>query len=617
MRIINRALAIAVCLLLCVPTVALAKRFVLNSPDGNIQVTVEYNKDDGTVSYKASREDQTVIASSPLGIKTDKVNFSTGLHYVDLSRSKIDNTYSLPVGKVSTYVNRANQLQLAFTKERQKYNVIFRAYNEGIAFRYAIPGEGDVDITGETTGFSMPGEPDFWGQKYPNKFGNENPLGKIEGSSFSLPLLCEWKDPKRWVLLSQAATHSNYVIPHLKKDGRRLQTRFPINQNEPVNTKLPIKTPWRVAVVSPRDLSVIVEQTLHENLNPPTEPSLRNADWIQPGSTTFDWFHDKKKNVRDWIDGASKLNWEYHLVDAGWENYVDDLGKLVQYGKNKGVGIFVWKAVGDSPIDGTSPAVQTEEEIEAFLQKMAKKGVKGVKFDFFDRLGPGGGTTADMENTQIGLQVRDKILRIAAEHRLQVVLHGSAVPTGERRRWPHLLSTEGVRGQEHNPSASHDVSIPFIRNPLGPVDYSPTWFGKGGKTNAYQLATSVVFESGLLIYADYYKNYLNHKLRTVLEDIPANWDEIEFVEGYPASHAVIARRTGDKWFVGGMTVNARTVSLPLDFLVNDRRYRATVIKDREQGRKAEVESREVDSSGNLTLPMREKGGFVVRFVPVE
>lgn len=575
------------------------------SPDGTTQIKVLFDEADGTLSYRVASRDVPIVDKSPLGLTTDLADFTAGLVYVGSDNTKIDETYTLPQGKVSTYRNRANQLTLHFTKSGRSFDVIFRAYDDGVAFRYAIGGEGPITISAEATGFRLSGEPAYWGQEHPNRYGYENDLGRIDGPDFSLALLCEYKEPERWVLLAQAATYGSYCLPHLRNEGGLLRFRFPLDQKEPIKTALPFESPWRVAVISHGDLATIVEQTLFENLNPPTEPELQDADWIQPGRSSWDWFAGDKRNTRGWVDFAAEMDWQYHLLDDGWEGYVGDIPSLVQYADKKGVGLMVWKATG---------RIRTPKAMHANFQRYADHGFKGAKIDFFNRLGK---SPDDYEDTQMAMQVRDNLCRIAAQYKLQLVFHGAALPTGERRRWPHLLSTEAVKGQEGNPDAPHDNCIPYIRNPLGAADYSPVWFGKGGKTDAYQLATSVVFESGILLFADLHKDYLGHPSKSLLQHVPATWDATRFVQGYPSSHTVIARRKGEHWYIGGMTAEPRSVSVPLGFLAGSRRYTATIFHDQEHGRDAAIESREVTRSERLSFAMQAKGGFVVHLVPVK
>jgi len=578
----------------------------LVSPNGKIKATVTFDAAAGTLTLRATSSGTAIFGESPLGLLTDQAKFTDGLKLRNTAEAKIDETYTLPHGKVAAYHNQANELTLALEKDGHPFNVILRAYDDGIAFRYAIPGTGDIAITGEATALNVAGKPVYWGQAHPNQYGNENPLGRIDDAgAFSLALLCELAESKHWILLAQAATYGDYCIPYLTRADRQsnlLKFTFTIDQKEPIKTTLPFASPWRVAVISSNNLAKIVEQTLFENLNPPTGPELVHADWIQPGRSSWDYIAGDKDNWQGWLDFDAAIGWEYHLVDGGWRSYVKDPLAAAAYARSKGRGLFAWEY---------TPKLQEEEAIGKLFRYYAETGIRGSKVDFFDKLPGGKDTTADSEDTQLGLQVRDRICRIAAKHKVQLVFHGCAIPSGERRRWPHLLGTEAIKGQESDPSPQHDNCIAYIRNPLGSVDWSPTLFGKVGKTDAYQLATSVVFESALLIFAGHRAQYLAHPAKEFLRKVPAVWDETRLIDGYPGSHTVIARRKGNDWFVGCLTTQAREIALPLGFLKSGAPYVATIFQDQPPGQKVARGTRDVTASDTMALKTAERGGFVV------
>lgn len=590
-------------------SVLLAKSYELSSPNGKVKITISFDQPSGVLSYKATSGNTPIFATSPVGITTDQVDFSSGLKLVKGKSARINETYTLPQGKVSTYHNRANEKSFFVVKAGQKLKIIFRAYDEGIAFRYELPGSGPVEILREASGFNLADLPVFWGQKHPNNHGYESVLNKMDtGNAFSLALLCEMKEAKHWVLLAQAGTYGSYCIPHLTRvdaTPQLLNFTFPIDQKEPIKTTLPFKSPWRVAVFSPNDLSTLVEQTLFENLNPPTDPALQNASWIKPGRTSWDWFAKDKKNWKGWIDFCAEMGWEYHLVDDGWERYITDPAAVKKYADSKGIGVMAWQS---------TPSMGTPEKVEAILKKYSELGFKGAKVDFFDRL-PKGRTGPDYEDTQMGIQVRDTISQLAIKYKMQIVFHGCAIPTGERRRWPHLLGTEAVKGQEGSPTAEHDNCIAYIRNPLGPTDYSPVWFGKGKKTDAYQLATSIVFESGFLIFADLHKDYLNHPAKDFLKKLPSTWDEVRFIDGYPLSHTLIARRKGTRWFVAGITSKQKTLDLSFDFLKPNTLYSATLFTDQSQGLSSTRETQTLSQKDSIQIETLDRGGFAILLEP--
>lgn len=184
-----------------------ADSFPLASPDGRIQAVVTFHADSGTLTLRTTSRGVEVLGECPLGITTDQADFTSGLKPGGVVRATIDETYTLPHGKVSTYHNRANELTVQLGKDGRELHLVVRACDDGIAFRYVIPGSGKVEIASESTAFQLPGDPACWGQSHPNAYGYEFPLGRVEHESYSLALLCELKEAKHWVLLAQAATY--------------------------------------------------------------------------------------------------------------------------------------------------------------------------------------------------------------------------------------------------------------------------------------------------------------------------------------------------------------------------------------------------------------------------
>ena len=189
----------------------------------------------------------------------------------------IDEAYTLPQGKVSTYRNNANELTLKFNKDGHEINILFRAYNDGAAFSFEIPGDGNIEIYEENSAIHLAGENfTYWGQNHPNKYGYESALGPIEGDLMSNPVLAELTDSKHFVLMGQAATYGNYIQAHFTRSGSTFTYSFPLDQEElgPVRTTLPFHSPWRMLIISADNPGKVVESYLMENLNPPTNLHL-------------------------------------------------------------------------------------------------------------------------------------------------------------------------------------------------------------------------------------------------------------------------------------------------------------------------------------------------------
>jgi len=222
----------------------------------------------------------------------------------------------------------------------------------------------------------------------------------------------------------------------------------------------------------------------------------------------------------------------------------------------------------------------------------------------------------DYEDTQQSLQMRDWIFEYGIENSFLLELHGNTVPTGERRQYPNLMTLEGVDGMERrNKPAANDLTIPFVRNVMGPVSYTIVHFERCPGTHPYQLAMSIVYEAGLKIYAEHGKKLLEWPGREMIKDVPAEWDEIRYIEGLPASHIVIARRHGQDWYIGGMTDEARDVTFTLDFLTEGKNYEALVFSDNTQT-EMNREIRNVNKANKLSFALLPRGGFAVKITPV-
>ena len=586
--------------------------FSVSSPGAGLSATITFDEAAGAVSYSVTSGGTVVIGTSPLGLTTSLADFTTGIAFVGSSTATVDETYTLPVGKRSTYVNRANELQLRFSKSSRELQIHFRAYDDGIAFRYHLPGTGSVSISREGTAFRPPAGVTYYGMEHPNRWGYESNLRKlVTDTSFSVPVLVEAPASGHWLFIGQAATYGTYVIPWLQLDGGLLRVRFPLDQaaQGPVATSLPFRSPWRVVLVSPGTLARIVESTMMENLNPPTDSVLVGASWIRPGRASWDYINKLYDQIPTWIDFDAEMGWQFHVMEGGWEGrYSGQVDDYAAYAASRGTGLIGWTSARSN---------NTAAKANSTFSRFNTLGVKGAKVDFFDRnyLTGTGTVTDDYEDTQASLQQRDAIAISARDRQILLVYHGCAIPSGERRRWPHLLGLEAINGLEHHPASSHDVTIPYIRNVMGPVDYTPIDAPSTFKTQAGQVATAVVFETGLQIYAPSYAYFRSSVAYEFFRQVPCTWDETRFVEGYPESHATIARRKGAVWYVGSINNLARTATIPLSFLSDGTSYTAEIYRD--GGSIAEIvrETQGVTRSSVLRFDLMPSGGVAQRLVP--
>jgi len=602
------------------PLMSSAADFKVSSPDGRIVATLTHNENAGTLVYQVRSGNQEIISSSPIGIETDRGDFRSGLKLAGKYEALLNGTYTLPQGKASTYRNHANELVLRFSKGAQELQVIFRAYNDGVAFSFVIPGSGEIKILGENSAIKLSGANfTYWGQDHPNNYGYESALGPINGERMSNPVLAHLADRNHFVLLGQAATYGHYVQTHFRRTGSSFEFSFPMDQDVPVQTTLPFESPWRMAIISPTNLAKIVESYLVENLNPATDPALLGSDgkvkpWVKPGRVMWDFIAGDKNQPKRWIDAVAAMGWDYYMADAGFANQFggsNGVREATAYAASKNVGVIGW---------AHSRAFDTRPKAAETLARYSAMGLKGAKIDFFDHntfIDPAVRNTRDHEDTQRSLQMRDWIFQLAIENQFLLELHGNTIPTGERRRYPNLMTLEGVNGMEkRNPSVTNDLTVPFVRNVMGPVSYTIIRFSKSPGSHAYQMAMSVVYEAGLMIYAEHHQTLLDWPGREMIKDVPSNWDETKFIDGLPTSHVIIARRKGQDWFIGGMTALPRTAKVPLNFLEPKRDYHALIFRDATHTT-MHRETQKVTSATSLSLDMLQNGGFTVKLSPAK
>ena len=584
-------------------------QYVVKSPDGTVGIAVRHDRDGLTFTVTSGKS--VLVDRGALGITTSRGDLASALRFVRQSRAVVNETYRLPVGKRSTYVNHAHELDLAFRKGEQELHVVLRAYDDGIAFRYVVPGTGDVEISSERTTFPLAGTSvAYWGQPHPNNYGYETPLGPVTGDRISMPVLAHLVDRGHFVLVAQAASYGTYVIPNFKRAGNTLAVSFPMDQKEPVRTTLPFASPWRFAIVSPGNAGRIVESVMPENLNPPTEPALRDAAWIRPGRASWDFIAGDGKKLGTWIDFDVDMGWEWHVTDAGWQNRTPDMAATTAYARARNVAIMAWGKVANRDF------LYRRDRADAWMAELARLGIRGAKIDFFDQRDSTATATDDYEDTQERLQLRDFLSETAAKHQLMVEYHGAAIPSGERRRWPNLASAEAVYGLERRvQNLQHDLTIPYVRNVMGPVSYTPFHLQRSIGSLAYQLGQSVIYEAGIQIFAERHDRILGFSGVDFLRALPATWDDTRFVDGVPSSHAILARRKGDAWFVGGITRDARTAIVPLSFLTEGATYEAEIYRDGANKTALVIDKRNVMRGDVLTVPMLAAGGFAVRVRP--
>ena len=561
------------------------KEWTLSSPSGIIRFTVRTGENH-QLFYQIAMVDSgaasTVLNSSPLGIRRNDADFITGLSFVEASPvTQIAETMDVHTGKKGILSNRANEQTLTFKNTRgSRIQLIIRMYDDGAAFRYNFPEKDNVRYTveEEVTGFTLAGEGKAWMQPYDKVtqwspayetyYETGIPIGTAAPSAegWSFPAL--FKTSKTWLLLTEAAVDSFYFGAHLNQlaDHGLYTIRMPeeseANNRVPQkpSSALPWRMPWRVMIIG-KELSTIVESDLVPMLNPPSD--IADQSWIKPGRASWSWWSDAASprnfsSLKKFVDLAAEMGWEYSLVDANWDLMQGGtIEQLIKYANSRNIGIWMWynsggahNSVTERPRDIMSDPVARKKEFE----KLAALGVKGVKVDFFQS-----------DKQGIIKQYFD-ILKDAADNHIMVNFHGCTLPRGWNRTWPNLLSMEAVRGAEcygfdslftsHAPW--HNATLPFTRNVVGSMDYTPVTFTDQKyphlTTYGHELALTIVFESGILHLADRVEAYRNlpQDARTFLKELPVVWDETRLLAGEPGKFCIMARRKGEVWYVGGI-----------------------------------------------------------------
>jgi hypothetical protein len=611
----------------------------LSSPSGELNFVLHIDEE-GRLYYTVNASGEMLISPSTVGIKRFDEDFSKGLKFNNTTEPELKNeTFDLVTGKRLKIAAEWNERTVSFlTGNKKEMQLMIRMYDDGVAFRYFFPGSGDglYTVEEELTGFAFSSEGRTWIQPYDKVttyspayetyFENGIPIGtdapSKEGWSFpALMQTGEW-----WILLTEAAASSGYFAAHLNQDcsGRTYTVRMPEEEEalglvpQKASSTLPWITPWRVLIID-NSLAGIVESDMVAKLNPPSE--IADVSWIKPGKASWSWWGDwpsprDGKKLMKFVDLAVEMGWEYSLVDANWDLMENgSIEDVVKYANSKGIGIFMWYNSGGAHNEVTERPrniISDPELRKQEFRKLSEWGVKGVKVDFFQS-----------DKQQIIAQYFD-ILKDAADNRIMVNFHGCTLPRGWNRTWPNLMSMEAVRGaecyafDEKFPANAvwYNTILPFTRNAVGSMDYTPVTFTDQKyphlTTWGHELALSVVFESGILHMADRVEAYLTlpGDIRHFLSKVPAAWDETKFLAGEPGKFCVIARKSGNSWYIGGINGTNETMDLSIDISVlTDNKTDLFLITDSDKPDKFDTGKLSIDKGEKLNLSLKAAGGF--------
>jgi len=576
---------------------------VVRSPSGQLGAVVARNDLDGTVDLRIDNRGAP-IQSSRLGLTTDEADLTQGLRLVASHERRVEENYETAVGKRRQHRDAANELALEFENPAgQRLGVQVRVFDDGVGYRYTVPGGGPTRVLSEATTFELPGGAQMWAAEHrPNYENLHNAIDvrDVEDAPYQYPSLFRLPHGS-WALVTESDLDGRYVASHLRPTGEPGGFRLEFAEGG-VTSELPLSTPWRVTAVG--ELADIVETDLITDLA--SEQRFPVPDWVRPGTVAWSWWSDGDsprdvERQREYVDHAAEEGWEYVLVDEGWDPAW--VPGLVEYARQRGVGVLLWSRWTD---------LDTDEKRDMLLAQWKSWGVAGIKVDFMD------------SDSQARMRWYDDILAATAEHELAINLHGSTIPRGIERTWPHVMTMEGVRGAEDYHfgylTPENNVTLPFTRNVVGSMDYTPTTLSaERRETSAgHELALAVAYESGWQHPADSVETYDSRGIvESVLRELPTAWDDTEFLGGEPGESATIARRLGEEWFVGAIRAGAPAdIRVPLDFLDGHREYVAEVVRD--SGHDGlEVERRAVTAGQEINVPAERHGGAVVLLCPAE
>lgn len=615
----------------------------VSSPDGRIVVDV-FTDDQGNPKYTIAFNGSKLLAPSSLGLELDGINFFSGLKLVAASGiESVRDQYNMISGKRTINHYLAKKRTFTFQeKSGRKITVIFQVSNDGVAFRYQFAGNGEVKtVKAEYTSFALPTARAFiqplavaksgWEQanpSYEEHYYQDVPAGTPSelGAGFIYPAL--FHVAGNWVLISEAAVGRDWCATHLdcENGNPEYKVKFP-DAREVIFDKqlLPVQkmngvSPWRIIAVG--SLKTIVESTLGTDLADPR--AIKNASFVKPGKASWSWINSKDDYIiyeeqKKYIDFAADMHWQYCLIDVNWDRNIgyDKIKELADYAKGKNVGLILWyNSAGDWNTVKYTPRnkLLTKELRQKEFALLQSMGIKGIKVDFF------GGDGKSV------MQYYDDILQDAARYDLMVNFHGATLPRGIARTYPNLVTAEAVKGMEYatfdqkdaDKLPNHAAMLPFTRNVFDPMDFTPMNLYKFTSTNtvrkttaAFELATTIVFWSGIQHMAESPEgmSHVPGFAKQFLRTLPDTWNETRFITGYPGKDVVIARRSGNKWFVAGINGEQTAKELKLDLAFLGKRKAVWINEDSSDLLKQTEIT--LPASGALPISLAANGGFVL------
>lgn len=616
------------------------------SPDGKLTVMVDDSN--GTATYRVNLGATEFLGRSPLGLKTNMGDYTQDLTLAGCEVKEVKESYDLRNIKQSHVDYEATEAVCSFEQKGKKViDVIFRVSNRDVAYRYRVLPQRDTKVcvvSEEASGFQLPeGTTTFLcpqsrpmggfartSPSYETSYTDDDQMGKNGwGEGYSFPCLFHLGD-KGWVLISETGVDGGYVASRLLNvNGGLYKIGFP-QQGEcngwgstSASVGLPCETPWRTITLG-TTLAPIVETTVPFDL---VEQKYKASQEYIYGKGSWSWIigmdgscnYDEQKR---YIDFSAAMGYQTVLIDALWDVQIgrEKIAELAAYGKSKGVSLFLWYnsngTWNDAP-QSPKGKMDKSRERRAEMAWMKSIGIRGIKVDFF------GGDKQNM------MQLYEDILSDANDYGILCIFHGCTLPRGWERMYPNYAASEAVLasenlhfGQGACDAEAHNATLhTFIRNTVGSMDFGGSALNKFYDANnkrgthrvtsdVYALATAVLFQSAVQHFALAPNNLTDAPAWAIdfMKNVPTTWDEVKFIDGYPGKYAIIARRTGNKWFIVGVNAQNETVKKNIDLSMFDKNTELQVYSD-----DAELNGSvsTVKAKKQITVTIPKNGGLVI------
>ena len=633
-------------------TLSIAEDYELSSPDGNIKIQIA---SDETVTYSVAYKGKTILSPSRLSITINQTALPGNNPAIRQAKttSKAETLCPVVRQKSQQIENHYNELVIEFDKP---VRLIFRAYNDGLAYRFQSNIAGSVEVTGEQIEYNFaddyniyfPQEDSFY--THQERLYLYSRLSELEKGKFcSIPALVDIADGPKialtesdlidypgFYLQAQGNSTLKAVFPkYPKKEEDRGDRDRKVTETEGFIAKSVGKRdfPWRAMIIAATDGDLILSQMVYKLASP---CEIEDTSWIRPGKVAWDWWNAfnsygvdfrsgvNTDNYKYYIDFASKYGIEYIILDEGWYplgNLLEtveaiDMEELLAYGKAKNVDLILW-----------TTWKTLDEQFDAAMDQFEKWGIAGLKVDFMQR------------DDQKMVQYYEKVAAECAKRKMLVDFHGSYKPAGLRRRYPNVITREGVHGNEQakwstHITPTHRLTLPFTRMVAGPMDFTPgaTRNFQPGRytpinsrpgsigTRCHEMSMYVLFESPLQMLCDNPSQYLREpECMTFLGPVPAVWDETKVLDAKVAQYLYMARKSGQDWYLGGMTnEEKRSCKIDLSFLDPGTTYEITLFKDGINADRYAEDYKKitytVKAGERISIDMAPAGGFVARLV---